>query len=442
MNDLLLTGGTIITLDPEKPLLEDKTLLIRDGKIAIIGDPEDFIQYETESICCSGKIIMPGFINCHHHFYSTMACGLTTSLPSSNFNEVLQNLWWRLDKKLLSEDIYYSALISLIDSIKHGTTTIFDHHASPGAVRGSLKNISKAVLISGLRACLCYEVSDRDGLDTTADGIAENLHWIENVSNKENSFLRGLFGLHAAFTLGDKTLSKIAEETVSLKCGYHLHVAEALSDQEHSHLHYGKGVVNRLSDFGLLNRETIAAHCVHISEQEMDILKHHDVAVVHNPQSNLNNAVGIADICRLSEKGIQVGLGTDAMTNNMLEELRTSLWAQHWNQKNPTIAFSEITSTLLYNNPLIANRYWDNSLGKIAEGMYADLIVFDYQPATPLTIENWIGHIIYGISQASVETTIVQGKVLMWNHQLFLDLDEEEIRCKSRELATKLWKRF
>lgn len=441
MDKILITNGIILTLNPAEPVLYDKAVLLAEGKIKKIAAKADFAGFEGKEIDASGKVILPGFINVHHHFYSTLVRGLGKAAPSHDFNEVLENLWWRLDKQLLMDDIYYSALISALDAVRHGTTTIIDHHASPGAISGSLIEIAKAVEQTGLRANLCYEVSDRDGEGKTLEGIRENVHWLEQVQAAKSDFLKGLFGMHAAFTLSDKTLETIAEEGAKLNCGYHIHVAEAASDEEYNVKHFGKRVVNRLQNFGLLNDKTIAAHCVHIDEQEMDLLAQNKVAVAHNPQSNQNNAVGIADVVKLTQKGITVGLGTDAMTVNMLEEIRVGMWAQHL-KHDPSQGFMEIANTLLQNNAVIANRYWDGKLGMIAEGKAADLVLMDYYPPTPLDGNTWIGHVIYGLSQSVVDTTIVGGKVLFQNKKLLLDINEAEVAAKARECAAKLWERF
>ena len=441
MDKVLITNGIILTLNPQNPVLYNTDLLLEGGKISRLAEQGSIRASDVKAIDAVGKVIMPGFINAHHHFYSTLVRGLGKAAPSHDFNEVLENLWWRLDKKLLMDDIYYSALISAIDAIRHGTTTIIDHHASPGAISGSLNEIAKAITLTGLRANLCYEVSDRDGECKTLDGIKENVLWLQKVQADNDDYLKGMFGMHAAFTLSDKTLETIASEGQKLNCGYHIHVAEAASDEEFSVKHHGKRVVNRLNEFNLLNDKSIAAHCVHIDEQEMEILAQQKVAVAHNPQSNQNNSVGIADVVKLSQKGITVGLGTDAMTINMLEEIRVGLWAQHL-KHDPSQGFMEIADTLLTNNAVIANRYWDNKLGMISEGRTADLVLIDYYPPTPLDADTWIGHVIFGISQAQVDTTICGGKILYQNKKLLLDIDEAEVAAKSRECAIKLWERF
>ena len=254
--------------------------------------------------------------------------------------------------------------------------------------------------------------------------------------------IAALFGLHAAFTLKDSTLEKAAKLGHELGAGFHIHVAEAQSDQDYSQRHYRKRVVERLNQFGILGPQSIAAHCVHVNRREMDLLADTGTAVVHNPQSNLNNAVGIADVPTLMQGGVLVGLGTDAMTTNMLEELRVALWAQHIRARNPSVAFGEVVTALFGNNPRIASRALRVPLGELREGCVGDAVIVDYDPPTPLEAANVFGHLVFGISQAAVDTTIVGGRVLMESRRLTLDLDEPRINARARELASKLWKRL
>jgi len=201
-------------------------------------------------------------------------------------------------------------------------------------------------------------------------------------------------------------------------------------------------VAERLNKFGILGPKSIAAHCVHINEREMDILKETETAVVHNPQSNMNNAVGVADIVKMFSKGILVGLGTDAMTVNMMEEVRTALWAQHLSHKDPSVGFVESLSTLLFNNAKIANRYWETKAGELKEGNAADIILIDYYPPTPFDESTFLGHFCFGLTQSRVDTTIAGGKVLMEKKKLTIDIDEKAIAKESAKLAKALWKRF
>lgn len=440
--DILIKNGIIITLGFEPRVLYDHSVFIEDGKIKSIDRNEAFTGIYDKVIDAKGKVVMPGFINAHMHFYSTLVRGLGKAAAASNFSEVLENLWWRLDRKLGHEDTYYSALIMALNAVRHGTTTLIDHHASPFAVKGSLNTIAKAVKETGLRASLCYELSDRDGKKISDEGIEENSDFIKQCNETNDEQLKALFGLHAAFTLEDSTLEKASKIGNDLNAGFHVHVAEAESDEEHSLKNYGMRVVERLDKFGILGNKSIAAHCVHVDGKEMDILAENGTTVVHNPQSNLNNAVGIADIIKLQSKGILVGLGTDAMTVKMPEELRVALWVQHLRNQNPSCGFVEAANTLLRNNAVIANKYWNVPLGAIEEGAAADVILIDYYPPTPLDESTYAGHIIFGISHSTVDTTIVNGKVLMENKVLKLGIDEEEVSRKSLETAKKLWDRF
>lgn len=439
---LLIKNGIIITLGEENKVLYDHSILCKDGVILSIAPTKNFTGIYDKQIDAKGKVVLPGFINAHMHFYSTLVRGYGKAEPSKDFNEVLKNLWWRLDRKLALEDCYYSALIIMLDAIRHGTTTLIDHHASPFAITGSLNRIADAVNEVGLRASLCYEVSDRDGKDIAEEGLRENTDFIKKCINNPNNQIKALFGLHASFTIEDSTLEKAVSLGKELDAGFHVHTAEAASDQIHCESNYKMRVVERFNKFGILGPNTIAAHCVHINDKEIDILANTGTAVAHNAQSNMNNAVGIADIVKMSQKGVLVGLGTDAMTVNMLEEVRVALWLQHLGHNNPNIGFMETLSTLLFNNARIANRYWNPNIGVLKEGYAADIVLLDYHPPTVLDESTVLGHITFGISQSTVDTTIVDGKVLMENKKLNLDIDEERINARSRECAAELWKRM
>jgi putative selenium metabolism protein SsnA len=442
MSTLLIKNGTVVTLGDNNRVIENGAVLVEDARIKKIGTTGEFTSaYDTE-IDARNKVVLPGFINAHMHFYSTMVRGLGKVEPARDFVGVLDKLWWRLDKQLSLDDCYYSALIPLIDAVKKGTTTLIDHHASPSAVTGSLGRIASAAKEVGLRASLCYEVSDRDGKDIAMEGIRENVGFIEKCNREQDDYIKALFGLHASFTISDDTLKTAVDAAEGLDTGFHIHVAEAASDQEYAIENFGKRVVERLHDAGVLGPKTIAGHCVHVNEHEMDLLKKTDTSVVHNPQSNINNAVGVADIIAMTGKGIRVGLGTDAMTVNMLEELRQALWIHHLAQGNPSVGFMESMNTLVLNNAKIANRYWDVGLGELREGYAADIILIEYYPPTPLTGDTFLGHLGFGLAEAAVDTTIVGGKVLMKGRDLKIGIDEEEIAAESRKLAAKLWERF
>ena len=439
---ILIQNGTLITFGSPCQVLEGQALLIEDGRIARIAPKESIPGPFDQILDARGQLVMPGLVNAHMHFYSTLVRGLGKAAPSANFQEVLDNLWWRLDRKLTLDDVEMSAEIILLDAIRKGTTTLVDHHASPFAVQGSLDRIARAVKKAGVRACLCYEVSDRDGEAIITEGLEENAAFARRCAAEGDAHLRPLFGLHAAFTLSDRTLERASALGRELGIGFHVHVAEAASDVAANLDRHALTPVARLDRFGLLGRGSIAAHAVHVTDADMDLLAATGTFVAHNPQSNLNNAVGIANVQTLVQRGVRVGLGTDAMTVNMLEELRVGLWAQHLRQDNPTCAFMELANTLVTRNPELASQLFGFPLGTLEEGAAADVILVDYHAPTPLDGNTVLGHLIFGISQATVDTTICAGRVLMAGKRLMIDVDEARLAARSRELAASLWERF
>lgn len=441
---ILVGNGRLITQDNLNPYMEDGCIVINENKIEDIGSTTDMkSKYPNhEYIDANKKVIMPGLINSHMHIYSSFARGMSVQgKPSESFSEILENLWWKLDKQLTLEDTKYSAYSTYIECIKNGVTTVFDHHASPNAIEGSLFAINDVAKELGIRTCLCYEVSDRDGGLTIDRGIKENVDFIKYAQNDDSDMAKGMFGLHAAFTLSDDTLNKCATEMEGLDTGYHVHAAEGIADLHYNLQNHGKRVVERLMDFGVLKEKTIAVHCIHVNSAEINLLKDTNTFVVHNPESNMGNAVGCSPAIELLKRGITVGLGTDGYTSDMFESLKVANIIHKHHLCDPRVGFGEGQKMLFDNNTKIAKAYFKDDLGIIKKGAYADVIVVDYTPHTPLTENTLGGHIIFGMSGRSVDTTIINGKVLMKDREL-VNIDESEILSKSREVSKKLWNRI
>jgi len=432
--------GIVVTLGEENRVLWDGSVVTEGDRIEAVGQAAEMTSRypEAEVVDCSGKIILPGFICTHHHFYSTMARGMAPpGEPASNFVEVLERLWWKLDMALSEEDITLSTQIPLIECIRNGTTTIIDHHASPSYREGSLDLIEGAVRQAGLRASLCYEVSDRN---KPGAGIAENERFIKKVG-KGDGQIASLMGLHASFTVSDETVETCVGIAEDAGVGCHIHVAEDAADREDSLAKYGVPTINRLQSLGVTGEKSIFVHCVHIDEGEMEILADTNTIVVHNPESNMNNAVGVTKLLKLLEKGVLVGLGTDGMSSDMLSQMRCAYLLHRLDNLDPRVAFMEAPQILLWNNAEIAERQFGLRLGEIAEGRPADLAILDYHPPTPLDENNFLGHLIFGLVDATVDTTVCKGTILMRDKQI-LALDEERIAARSRELAPKMWTRL
>ena len=431
---LLVGNGRLITHDDRMPLIEDGCVAIRDGLIAEVGTTADLQQRypAAQFVNAQGRIIMPGLINTHMHLYSTFARGMALKDDTPrNFLEILGRLWWRLDKVLTLEDVYLSAMVALIGCIRNGTTTIFDHHASPGAVTGSLFRIAEAARQAGVRSCLCYEVSDRDGAEVTDQGIEENRAFLQNCRLHESSLLRGLIGLHASFTLSDKTLARCTRLAAELDAGFHVHVAEAESDVTQCQREHGKRVVERFHGLGILGSRTIAAHCVHVNDNEIDLLQASKTNVVHNPESNMGNAVGCAPVLDMISRGVRVGLGSDGYTCDMFESLKVANLLHKHQTGQPGAGWAEVPAMLFGANAAMASECFGRPVGKLTAGAYADVIVVDYDPPTPMCAANIGSHILFGISGRAVDTTIIGGRIVMEGRKL-LAIDEEEIMAKAR----------
>ncbi len=442
---MLITGGTLLTFGQANAVITDGALLIQGERIADLGPTAELMaRYpDEERLDAQGKLVMPGLICAHTHFYGAFARGM--AIPGQapqNFPEILERLWWRLDKALWSDDVRYSALVCLIDAIRHGTTTLIDHHASPNVIAGSLDIIAEATLQAGVRACLCYEVTDRDGLDKARAGIAENAHFIAEARKRASPLLAGTFGLHASLTLSDETLRECVAAAGDLDVGFHIHVAEDQADVRDSLKKSGLRVVERLNKLGILGPKTIAAHCVHVDAYEVDTLRETGTRVVHNPRSNMNNAVGTADVLTMLQRGIEVGLGNDGFSNNMFAEMHVAYLVHKLSKSDPrAMGADQVMRMAFAHNAHTAGLFFPGPLGELSVGALADIILVDYVPTTPLTEDNFPWHIIFGVDGTGVDTTIVGGRVLMHSREL-LTLDEEEICARSRELAGKLWRRL
>jgi putative selenium metabolism protein SsnA len=441
---LLVGNGRLITRDDRLPLVENGCVAIQNGLIREVGVTAD-LQHSYPSaqfLDARGRLIMPGLINTHTHLYSAFARGMALKDDApGNFVEILERLWWRLDKVLSLDDVHLSALVAMIDCIKNGTTTIFDHHSSPRAIAGSLSRIAEAAHRTGLRSCLCYEVTDRDGNEVTNQSIAENRAFLDSCRQSPNDLIRGLFGLHASFTLSDRTLARCTRAAAELDAGFHVHVAEAESDVIQCQREHGKRVVERFNDLGVLGPRTIAAHCVHVDDREIDLLQSSQTSVIHNPESNMGNAVGCAPVLKMIDRGVRVGLGSDGYTSDMFESLKVANLLHKHQSVHPGAAWAEPPAMLFGQNAAIASACFGRSVGQLIPGAFADIIVVDYDPPTPLSASNLSSHILFGFSGRAVQTTIIGGRIVMQDREL-AGIDEGEIMDKARVAAGKLWQRF
>jgi putative selenium metabolism protein SsnA len=361
--------------------------------------------------------------------------------PATTCGEILRGLWWRLDKELTLEDVYYSAIGPMIDEIRSGVTSVIDHHASPFSVEGSLFKIAEAAKLFGIRSNLCYETSDRDGDRITAAGIKENVDFANCCNAQKDDMVKALFGIHAQMTISEKTLNQCIEAAAGTGVGFHIHAAEGIEDVIDALSKYNMRVIERLHHYKVLSEKSIAVHCIHITEEEMDMLKESGAAVVHNPQSNMGNAVGVSPVLDMLKKGILVGMGTDGYTSDITESLKTAAILHKHALALPSVAWAEPHQMLFENNKTIMERFVDGKVGALKPDHYADIIIVDYKAPTPLNADTLNSHVFFGLSGRHVDTTIINGKIIMKEREL-IGIDEEALLAKSRELAEKLWKRI
>ena len=440
---IMFGNGVVVTRDAQRPLINGGAVAVGDdGLISALG-PTQKLRREypgAHFVDARGGLIMPGLINLHHHAYYTLARGLTPRPGAGKgLPALLEGRWWRLDRAMNLEDVYHGAAAAFLECVRSGATTVFDHHASYGAVTGSLSEISRAADELGLRACLCYEVSDREGESKCRAAIQENVDFIREASRRGDGMRCGMMGMHAGFTLSDRTL-EACMEALPATSGCHIHVAECLEDTTHSLQTYGKSVVRRLRERGVLGRKTLAAHCIHLNWEDVQILRETDTAVIHCPRSNMCNAAGAADVTEYSRARVGLGLGTDGEAADMLGELAAASALCRHSSQNPDAGFEELPRALFTSNAAFANRFFETPLGVLKPGAAGDVIVLDYRPPTPLTAENLDLHLLAAAGTARVSTTAAAGKLLM-EYGVLLCADEEKLLDGARKQAADLWRR-
>ncbi len=445
---MLIYNAKVVTWDNPNQILDDSAVYIQGNLIKEIGPSKDLYKKysgDEKVIDAEGQLLMPGQICAHTHFYGAYSRGLyVPGVPSRGFPEILQNLWYRLDRSLDEESTRLSGEIFVIDAIKNGCTTLFDHHASPNFIDGSLDVLEDVIDRSGLRGSLCYEVTDRNGMAGAKAGIHENERFIKKISkNNHGGRLSAKFGIHASLTVSDETLDGCAEACPA-GYGFHVHCAESKEDQWDSLYKYGKRVVERMYDHKILGDHTIVAHAVHCDMHEMELLKETGTWVSHQPRSNMNNAVGAAPVESMLHDGMKVCLGNDGFTFDMWSEWKMAYYLQKVMALDPRrMNANDVAQMAVYNNGALSGQEfgYGEKFGKIVVDAPADLILVDYKPFTALTPGNIAWQVIFGMSERMITTTICDGKILMENRRL-LTMDEDDVIARSQKKYPEVWKKF
>ncbi|MGI6070402.1 MAG: putative aminohydrolase SsnA [Blautia sp.] len=436
---LIIGNGRTITRDASNPFIENGAVAVDGNTIVMVGVTDEVKKAypDAEYVDAKGGVIMPAFINAHEHIYSAFARGLSINgYDPKGFLDILDGMWWTIDRHLTLEQTKLSAYATYIDSIKNGVTTVFDHHASFGHITGSLSAIEEAAKDLGIRTCLCYEISDRDGMDKARESVMENVNFIKHAKEDDSDMLAAMMGMHASFTISDETMA-MCNELIPEGVGYHIHVAEGIEDLHDCLKKHGKRIVDRLMDCNILGEKTLLAHCIYVNDHEMDLIRDTDTMVVHNPESNMGNACGCPPTMAIVHKGILTGLGTDGYTHDMTESYKVANVLHKHHLCDANAAWGEVPQMLFEGNARIANRYFKKTLGVLKEGAAADVIVVDYDPLTPMHADNANSHILFGMCGKQMVTTVCNGKVLMKDRELLV-ADEAKMMADCRQAAKEL----
>jgi putative selenium metabolism protein SsnA len=423
---VLLRGATLVELDP--PRVEAADLRIEGERIAERGQGLTGDGAVDAARC----VVLPGLVNAHTHLYSALARGMPwPSPPPRSFVEILERVWWRLDRALDAESIRLSALAGAADAALSGTTLLIDHHSSPSAVGGSLEAIRSAVESVGLRSVLCYETTDRNGPGNREEGIAENRAF---VASGATALTRGMLGAHASFTLSDDALGALARLGAETGASVHVHVAEDRRDNEDCAARYGLGLVDRFDRHGLLGARALFAHCVHLSPEEIEAVHRKGGWIAHNPRSNMNNAVGYAPTHALK----RAALGTDGIDGDLFAEARAA-YLRMRDAGRPDAM--EATLQLVAGGHRLGAALFGLPFGKLDAGAPADLVVLDYDPPTPLDAGNIGGHLLFGLGRGHVRSVMVAGRWVVRDRAL-ARVDAAALARDARAQASALWDRM
>ena len=435
MESVAITNAILVDIDPLR--VRRGGVRIANGTIVAAGR-DVTAQPGDQAHDCKGAVVLPGLVNGHTHLYSALACGMPPPNESpENFVQILERVWWRLDRALDAGSIEASAVIGAIEALRCGTTTLIDHHASPGCINGSLDMVERGVERVGLRGVLCYEVTDRNGPEGRRAGLTETERYLDKCQRHQHGRFAGMVGGHALFTLDDETLNGMRDLAKEFEVGVHLHLAEDPCDEEKCSSEHQMFLADRLRAHGLLQPPMIFAHGTHLTDADVASISNARSTIAHNARSNMNNSVGYAFIQRMLER-LPVILGTDGIGSDMLAELQTAYFKAADEQTG--LGPAQIIG-MLAGSARRASQSLEVPLGRLEPDHAADLVVTDYVPATPITTDNVAGHIVFGLSSRHVKDVMVDGRWRLRDRAL-VDLDESAERSTAAESAAGLWKRM
>jgi 5-methylthioadenosine/S-adenosylhomocysteine deaminase len=442
--DLLIKNGVLVTMDGQRRILKDHAIAIRQGRIVEIENASVLQKKHStaEVIDASGGIVMPGIVCSHSHLYGMLLRGASLRItPPSDFTQILQRVWWPVDEAMNLEDAYASALVASTEFAKSGVTTFADTYSGPNSISGVLDDIARAVNEIGLKGFIAFEATERHSKEEGSKGVQENVRFAEKMKANPESKVKPLFSIHASFTVSDDLIRLVKMLASKYQAPITIHTSEGMGDLQHNLENYGKRTVERLHDIGLLGPTVVLAHCVNLDENEIDLIAKTKTGVAHNPMSNMLNAVGVAPVLEMLERGINVGLGNDGYIFDMFENMRSAYLLHRVHYKNPNaidaytiLEMATINGARLYG--------MEPEIGSIERGKRADIIIIkpNLLP-TPLNVNSVVGHLINTVDGDDVDTVLVNGEPIVRNKKL-LTFDEAKVQSTSQAAASHLWDRL
>ncbi len=443
--DTLINNSLIVTMNKSRDVIPRGYVAIRDGKIVDVGSGDGTLKYLADEVVRVKRgVVVPGFVCVHTHLYGILLTGspwFSHIEPPSDFQQNLQRIWWALDENLTYEDIYISALLGTIMLARTGTTFFKDLLDAPNAIHKSLDFIEKAANEVGLKGFAGFSVTQRRSIQEGYDGLRENERFVKATWGNPHTKVKGIFTVHASFTVTDDILVKTKELADKYGTIYALHVEEGLIDVYHSIERYGKRPIERMESIGFLSPKLVAVHVVQAIDDELRLLKKHDVKVAHNPMSNMINGVGVPPVPKMLSMGLTVGLGNDGYIMDVFDNMRSAYLIHKVALKDPRVTDPvKIVQMATIDAAKVLGI--DSRVGSIEIGKDADITVISPEFVhTPLDERTIYGHLVNTFTGSDVWGVMVDGDWIVKDRKL-VKVDMEKVMDYAHKVVNKLWDRM